>query len=427
MKKNNHKNLKLAIIGLGYVGLPLALEFSKKRNVIGYDINKKRINALKEGKDINREFSKKKILYNKKIFFTFESNDLKNSNCYIITVPTPVKKNKLPDLTPLKNASKEVAKYLKKNDIIIYESTVYPGATEEICVPILEKYSKLKFNKDFYCGYSPERINPGDKYRKISNIKKVTSGSLPKISKLVDKLYKSIIKAGTHLVSSIKIAEAAKIIENTQRDLNIAFINELSILFKKLNLDTEEVLKAAETKWNFISFRPGLVGGHCIGVDPYYLTFKSKEAGYNPRIILAGRKINDEMPSYIVNQLLKISKSKSINIKRARILIMGLAFKENCSDVRNSLVFQMINKLNKYRCNIEVYDPYVDAKNLNVNNNFRLIKKFNKLKYDIILIPVAHEVFKKISINHLKKNCKTNHIIFDLKGIYKKSQTDFVL
>ena len=427
MTKLHQKNLKVSIIGLGYVGLPLALEFSKYRKVIGYDININRINNLRKGIDTNLEFSKNQILKNKKIFFSANREDIKKSNCYIITVPTPINKNKLPNLNSLREASILVGGFLKKEDIVIYESTVYPGVTEEVCVPLLERFSKLKFNKDFYCGYSPERINPGDNNKKISNIKKITSGSLPKIAKLIDELYKTIIKSGTHRASSIKIAEAAKVIENTQRDLNIAYINELSIIFKKMNLDTEEILRAAETKWNFISFRPGLVGGHCIGVDPYYLTFKSHEVGHNPKVILAGRETNNRMPSYIVSQLLKISKSKFINIKRARILIMGLAFKENCSDSRNSLVFEIIKKINKYNDNLEVYDPLVNTKDIKNNINFKFIKKFNQLKYDIILIAVAHKTFKKISITNLKKICKSKHIILDLKGIYRQNQTDFRL
>lgn len=427
MTKLHQKNLKVSIIGLGYVGLPLALEFSKYRKIIGYDLNVNRINNLRKGIDTNLEFSKNQILKNKKIFFSSNKEDIKESNCYIITVPTPINKNKLPNLSSLIKASTLIGRFLKKEDIVIYESTVYPGVTEEVCVPLLERFSKLKFNKDFYCGYSPERINPGDKSKKISNIKKITSGSLPKIAKLIDELYKTIIKSGTYRASSIKIAEAAKVIENTQRDLNIAYINELSIIFKKMNLDTEEILRAAETKWNFISFRPGLVGGHCIGVDPYYLTFKSHEVGYNPKIILAGREINDKMPSYVVSQLIKISKSKSINIKRARILIMGLAFKENCPDTRNSLVFEIIKKINKYNDNLEVYDPFVNSKDIKNNTNFKFIKKLNQLKYDVILIAVAHKAFKKISITFLKKICKSKHIILDLKGIYRRDQTDFRL
>ena len=349
---NTLKKLKLAVIGLGYVGLPLALEFAKKRKVIGFDTNKTRINELNLGLDRNLEFKKNQIKNYKNLIFIKDKKQLCSINCFIITVPTPINKLKKPDLNPLITASELVGQFLKSGSLVIYESTVYPGCIEEVCVPILEKVSKLKFNKNFFCGYSPERINPGDKKHTISNIKKVTSGSTPKIASLVDNLYKEIITIGTHKAKSIKIAEAAKVIENTQRDLNIALINELSILFNKMNIDTQAVLKAAKTKWNFLPFEPGLVGGHCIGVDPYYLTFKAKKIGYNPKIILAGREVNDNMSKYVASKLLENMKLKKIKIKGSKVLIMGLTFKENCSDLRNSGVANIVFKLKKQKCKL---------------------------------------------------------------------------
>ena len=357
---NNKKDLKLAIIGLGYVGLPLALEFEKKRKVIAFDINKKRVEELKSGIDSNLESSKEKLQCARQLKFTNNINDLKIANCYIITVPTPIDKFKEPNLKPLLNSSKMVGNFIKKKDIVIYESTVYPGCVEEVCVPILEKISGLKFNKDFFCGYSPERINPGDKEHTISNIKKITSGSTPKVADLVDDLYNEIITVGTHKAPSLKIAEAAKVIENTQRDLNIALINELSILFGKMNIDTQAVLKAAESKWNFLPFKPGLVGGHCIGVDPYYLTQKAEKIGYYPKVILAGREINDNMGIYVAKNLIKEMKKKKIKIQNAKILIMGLTFKENCADIRNSGVEKVIYELKKLNCRLELYDPWAN-------------------------------------------------------------------
>ena len=354
--KKKIKNLKLAVIGLGYVGLPLALEFSKKKKVIGFDINNTRINELNSGVDKNLEFKKKNLLSSKKIKFTNKIEHLRSANCFIITVPTPINNKKKPDLKPLLDASKMIGKIIKKGDIIIYESTVYPGCIEEVCVPELEKFSKLKFNLDFFCGYSPERINPGDKKHTISNIKKITSGSTKEIAKVIDALYNEIIKVGTHKTSSIRIAEAAKVIENTQRDLNIALINEFSILFKKLNINTDEVLNAAGSKWNFLPFKPGLVGGHCIGVDPYYLTYKAKKVNYNPKIILSGRKLNDNMGNYVALELIKKMKQKNIKIKKSKILISGLTFKENCPDLRNSGVQKVISKLIKFNCHIDLQD-----------------------------------------------------------------------
>ena len=421
------KDLKLAIIGLGYVGLPLALEFAKKRKVIGFDINENRIKQLNVGVDKNLEFSKTKIKSSKQIKFSSSKNDLKNANCYIVTVPTPIDKFKKPDLKPLFKSSKIISKVIKKGDLIIYESTVYPGCIEGECIPILEKFSELKFNKDFFCGYSPERINPGDKIHTISKIKKITSGSTPKVADLVDCLYKEIVTIGTYKAPSIKIAEAAKVIENTQRDLNIALINELSIIFRKLKIDTKSVLDAAGTKWNFLPFKPGLVGGHCIGVDPYYLTYKATSIGYKPKIILAGREINDNMGIFVASELVKELKKKNIKIKNAKILIMGLTFKENCADIRNSGIQIVITKLKKLNCKIDLYDPWANSDEIKKTYNIFPKSKLNQNTYDGIIIAVAHEKFKKMGINKIKNLCKKNHVIYDLKYLFKKSETNIRL
>jgi UDP-N-acetyl-D-glucosamine/UDP-N-acetyl-D-galactosamine dehydrogenase len=419
---NNNEDLKLAIIGLGYVGLPLALEFSKKKEVIGFDISEKRIKELKSGIDKNLEFSKKELQGQKKLNFTSNVKDFKSVNCYIVTVPTPVDKFKKPDLKPLLNASKMVGEIIKKDDLIIYESTVYPGCVEEECVPLLEKFSGLNFNQDFFCGYSPERINPGDKKHTISNIKKITSGSTPKVADIVDDLYNEIIIVGTHKAPSIKVAEAAKVIENTQRDLNIALINEFSMLFNKLNIDTEEVLKAAESKWNFLSFRPGLVGGHCIGVDPYYLTYKAESIGYHPNIILSGRKINDNMGKYVGSELVKEMKKKNINIEGSKILIMGLTFKENCSDIRNSGVKIVIEELKKHNCNLDLYDPWTNEEEIKKLYGTTPISNLNHNTYDGVIIAVAHKKFKDIGEAEILNLCKKKHVIYDLKYLFSKDQ-----
>jgi len=421
------KKLKLAIIGLGYVGLPLALEFAKKRKIISFDINKKRIEELNSGIDKNLEFNKDELQKSKNLNFTHNIEHLKSSNCYIITVPTPVDRFNKPNLKPLIKASEMIGKIIKKRDLIIYESTVYPGCIEEECVPTLEKFSKLVFNKDFFCGYSPERINPGDKFHTISNIKKITSGSTPKILDLVDKLYNEIISVGTHKAPNIKVAEAAKVIENTQRDLNIALINELSILFGKMNIDTQEVLDAAGTKWNFLPFKPGLVGGHCIGVDPYYLTYKAKNIGYKPKVILAGRDINDKMGAYVAQKLIKEMKKKKIKIKHSKILIMGLTFKENCSDTRNSGIKKVISELKKFDVKLDLYDPWAD--NTEIKENYKTFPK-SKLKkniYDAIVIAVAHDKFKSLGINYILSLCKKSHIIFDLKNVFNSKKVDIRL
>jgi len=421
------KNIVIGIIGVGYVGLPLAVEFEKKYKVICYDKNQSRIKSLKSNFDNTLEISSKNLKKVKRIKFTNDAKDLIEVNRFIITVPTPINIKNKPDLSKLKDASKIVGKYIKKGDIVIYESTVYPGCTEEICVPILENYSMLKFNKDFFCGYSPERINPGDKNHRLPNIKKVVSGSTNKIRDKIKKLYSKIIKAGIYAAPSIRVAEAAKVIENTQRDLNIALINELSIIFNKLKIDTDEVLKAANTKWNFLPFRPGLVGGHCIGVDPYYLTYKAESEGYKPKVILAGRVINEYMPQYVVKNFIKIMKNKSIKLKNSKILIMGTTFKENCPDMRNSKVPEIINRLKNLGCKIHVYDPWVNKEEFLNINKINLINKFFNLKYDAIIIAVAHKKFKDLNVEKYLKLCKKKHVIYDLKHILPKKFVDMRL
>jgi UDP-N-acetyl-D-galactosamine dehydrogenase len=418
------KAKKIAIIGLGYVGLPLAVEFGKKREVIGFDINQKRITQLKDGNDSTLEVSLQELKCATQLSYSTNIDDIKECEFYIVTVPTPIDKYKQPDLGPLELSSSMLGSVLKKNDIVIYESTVFPGATEEVCVPILEEYSGLIFNEDFYCGYSPERINPGDKEHKISTIKKVTSGSAPEIATLVDELYQEIITAGTHKASSIKVAEAAKVIENTQRDINIALVNELSIIFNRLNIDTEAVLEAAGTKWNFLPFRPGLVGGHCIGVDPYYLTQKAIEVGYYPEMILAGRRLNDNMGFYVASQISKLMTKKRIHVVGANVLVMGLTFKENCPDLRNTRVVDLIAELKSFNCNVDVYDPLASVSEANYEYNIKLIDKPINGKYEAIVLAVAHDEFKRLSIEKIKSFAKTNHILYDIKYILDASQVD---
>ncbi len=417
-------NKKIALIGLGYVGLPLAVEFGKKRSIIGFDINKTRINQLIDGIDVTLETSNKELEDAEYLSYTSNINDIKNCQIFIVTVPTPIDKYKKPDLVPLIKSCKIVGSILKKDDIVIYESTVYPGATEEVCVPILEECSGLTFNKEFYCGYSPERINPGDKEHRLPTIKKITSGSTPDIANEVNKLYKEIITAGTYMVSSIKIAEAAKVIENTQRDVNIALINELAIIFNKLGIDTESILDAAGTKWNFLPFRPGLVGGHCIGVDPYYLTHKALEAGYNPEMILAGRRLNDNMGSYVAGQVSKLMTKKNIRVADANILIMGLTFKENCPDLRNTLVVDLVNEFKGFNYNVDVYDPWVDKIDAVNQYNINPIDRPIKGKYDAILIAVAHDEFKNLKIKEIKAFGKSKHVIYDIKYLFSADEVD---
>ena len=424
---NKIEELKIAIIGLGYVGLPLALAFEKKRSVIGFDIEKKRIDELFSGIDKNLESTKDELQNIKQLNFTSNEADLKLANCYIVTVPTPIDEFKKPDLNPLSKASETAGKFLKKGDLIIYESTVYPGCVEEYCVPILEKFSGLSFNQDFFCGYSPERINPGDKEHTVSNIKKITSGSTPEIADLVDDLYNEIVTVGTHKAPSIKVAEAAKVIENTQRDLNIALINELSIFFSKMNIDTQAVLDAAGSKWNFLPFKPGLVGGHCIGVDPYYLTYKAKSIGYDPKIISAGRELNDKMGSHVVSQLIKAMKKKSIQIKGAKILIMGLTFKENCADIRNSGIKNVIESLKNFDCDFDLYDPWANKEDIKKEYDVYPNAILNKDTYDGIIIAVAHDKFKTMGFDTVYNLCKKNHIIYDLKYLFTSNKIDLRL
>lgn len=418
------KNKKIALIGLGYVGLPLAVEFGKKFSVIGFDINDSRINQLKGGNDSTLEISDKELKDAVHLTFTTNLNDLKDCEIFIVTVPTPIDNHNRPDLTPLEKSSELIGSILKKDDIVIYESTVYPGATEEICVPILEKQSGLIFNKDFYCGYSPERINPGDKEHRVTSIKKVTAGSTPEIATEVDNLYQEIIIAGTHRASSIKVAEAAKVIENTQRDVNIALINEFALIFNKLDIDTESVLEAAGTKWNFLPFRPGLVGGHCIGVDPYYLTHKALEVGYNPEMILAGRRLNDDMGSYVAKEVSKIMNKKQIQVEDANVLIMGLTFKENCPDIRNTRIVDLVEEFKGFKCNVEVYDPWVDKNQAMAEYNIKPIDQPSQNKYDAILLAVAHDEFKELSIDQIKAFGKDSHVLYDIKYLLDASEVD---
>jgi UDP-N-acetyl-D-glucosamine/UDP-N-acetyl-D-galactosamine dehydrogenase len=414
--------MKLAIIGLGYVGLPLAVEFGKKLPVVGFDINLKRIKELESGVDHTLETSSDDLASAEQLTYTSVIEDLKSCNYFIITVPTPIDRFKRPDLTPLIKASETVGKVLKKGDIVIYESTVYPGATEEECVPVLEKFSGLKFNVDFFCGYSPERINPGDKVHTVTKIKKVTSGSNPEVAKKVDDLYRLIIVAGTHLASSIKVAEAAKVIENSQRDINIAFVNELALIFNKLGIDTHEVLQAAGTKWNFLPFTPGLVGGHCIGVDPYYLTHKAQEVGYNPEIILAGRRLNDNMGIYAANRTIKLMIHKGHTIAGSKILVLGITFKENCPDIRNSRVIDVIAELQDFGCQVDVYDPWANPAEVKHEYGVEMLASLEKSgAYDAIVFAVSHNEFRDMSFEKLSK---PNTVLFDIKGVVDKSIVD---
>ena len=406
---------KIAIVGLGYVGLPLAVEFGKKYDTVGFDINQKRINELKKGVDRTLETLAEDLKAAKRLLYTTNLEDMRPCNVHIVTVPTPIDGFKRPDLSLVERATETVGKVLKKDDVVIYESTVYPGCTEEFCVPILERLSGLKFNVDFFCGYSPERINPGDKQHTVTKIKKVTSGSTPETTRKVDELYKSIITAGTHPVSSLKVAEAAKVIENSQRDINIAFINELALIFERMGIDTLEVLEAAGSKWNFLPFRPGLVGGHCIGVDPYYLTHKAQEIGYHPEVILAGRRINDNMGIFIANKVVKLMIHKGHKVDGARVLVLGITFKENCTDIRNSRVVDIVEELKDFGCKVDAYDPWAESDDVVREYGFPLVGK-EQLEadgYDAVVLAVAHEEFKSLDVAKLKKE---NGVIYDVKS-----------
>lgn len=418
------RRTKIAIIGLGYVGLPLAVEFGRKYSTMGFDIDSGRIRELRLGRDSTLESSADELASAKKLKFTSNPNKLSGSRVFIVTVPTPIDRYKRPDLTPLINATQTIGKILQKGAIVIYESTVFPGCTEEVCVPILERVSGLRFNRDFCCGYSPERINPGDSQHRLPTITKITSGSTPQTADFVDALYSSIVTAGTHKAASIRVAEAAKVIENTQRDVNIALINELALIFNRLGIDTEEVLRAASTKWNFLPFRPGLVGGHCIGVDPYYLTHKAQEIGYHPEVILAGRRINDNMGAYIAQRVIKAMTELRILVAGAKILIMGLAFKENCPDHRNSKVVDIVSELESFDAEVAVYDPWVDAAAAKREYGISLVQTLKKNAYDAVVIAVAHRLFKDMGIGKIRSLGKETHLLFDVKYLFAADQTD---
>ena len=420
-------NIKIAVIGLGYVGLPLAVEFGKHLPVVGFDINASRIEALCAGTDHTLEVSDEELTQASHLNYSSDIQALKDCNFFIVTVPTPIDDYKQPDLTPLIKASEAIGSLLKKDGIVVYESTVYPGATEEVCIPVLEKVSGLTFNQDFYAGYSPERINPGDKEHRVTNILKVTAGSTPEVADFVDEVYNLIITAGTHKAASIKVAEAAKVIENTQRDVNIALINELAVIFNKMGIDTQAVLEAAGTKWNFLPFRPGLVGGHCIGVDPYYLTHKAQAIGYNPEIILAGRRLNDSMGEYVVTQLVKTMIKKRIQVEGAKVLVLGLSFKENCPDVRNTKVIDIVHELEEYNIEVDVYDPWVDKAEAEREYNITPISKPTVNNYDGIILAVAHNEFVDLGIEQIRAFGKNEHVLYDLKYVFTKEDTDIRL
>ena len=420
-------DLKIAIIGLGYVGLPLAVEFGKQLPVVGFDIQQKRIQELQSGQDHTLEVSSEELKQATHLSYSANLDDLRSCNFFIVTVPTPIDEFKQPDLTPLIKASTSIGKVLKKGDVVVYESTVYPGATEEACIPVLEQVSGLKFNQDFFAGYSPERINPGDKLHRVTNILKVTSGSTPEVADFVDAVYQLIVTAGTHKAPSIKVAEAAKVIENTQRDVNIALINELALIFNKMNIDTEEVLKAAGTKWNFLPFRPGLVGGHCIGVDPYYLTHKAQSLGLHPEIILAARRLNDRMGEYVATQLIKEMVKQRIQVVGARILILGLSFKENCPDIRSTKIVDMVKALKEYDLDLDIYDPWVDPLEAAKEYGIDPVSSLANAKYDAIVLAVAHDQFKQMSVDDFEKLGKAQHVLYDLKYILDQEYSDIRL
>jgi len=417
----------ICIVGLGYVGLPLAIEFGKKYSTIGYDINTSRLHELSQGLDRTLEVSADELSDSPYLSFSSSIDSLRTCNIFIVTVPTPINKNKYPDLSPLINASETIGKVLNQGDIVIYESTVYPGATEDVCVPVLESVSGLSFNEDFFCGYSPERINPGDKEHTLTSIVKVTSGSTPEVAEVVDHLYSSIITAGTHKVSSIKVAESAKVIENTQRDVNIGLINELALIFNKLGIDTEEVLKAAGTKWNFLPFRPGLVGGHCIGVDPYYLTHKAQSVGYHPEIILAGRRLNDGMGAYVASQMVKAMLKKRIHVQGARVLVMGLTFKENCPDLRNTKVVDIISELQDYGVQVDCYDPWINSAEAEHEYGITPIAAPKAGEYDAVIMAVAHKQFAEMGVEQIRALGKPAHVLYDLKYILPADVSDLRL
>lgn len=425
--KNSFLGLKIGIIGLGYVGLPLAVEFSKKFPVLGFDINQIRVDELETGYDSTLEVSDSELSDVKNLTFSSKKQDLAECNVYIVTVPTPIDDSNSPDLTPLRKASELLGEFVQKDDVVIYESTVYPGATEEVCLPIIEKVSGLVFNKDFFAGYSPERINPGDKVNTLTKIMKITSGSTPEISEFVNNLYSSIITAGTHLAGSIKVAEAAKVIENTQRDLNIAIINEFAKIFNRLGIDTEEVLNAAGTKWNFLKFKPGLVGGHCISVDPYYLTHKAQEVGYRPEVILAGRRINDGMGEYVATQLVKKISSQKIHVDEAKVLVLGFTFKGDCPDVRNTKIIDIVKELTDFNMSVDVYDGWANPAEVEHEYGLSLISSLEKNYYDGIVLAVDHSEFENMGVEEIRKLGKEKHVLYDVKHIFGPKDSDIRL
>jgi UDP-N-acetyl-D-glucosamine/UDP-N-acetyl-D-galactosamine dehydrogenase len=420
----NLRGARIGVVGLGYVGLPLAVEFGKHFRTVGLDLKPERIRELASGRDSTLEVTRAELRGATQLEFTTNVKDMRRCGVYVVTVPTPIDEYKRPDLSPLVGASRAIGSVLKKGDVVVYESTVYPGCTEEVCVPILEKVSGLKFNRDFFAGYSPERINPGDKQHRLPSIRKVTSGSTPEAANFVDALYAQIIRAGTYKASSIRVAEAAKVIENTQRDVNIALINELALIFNRLGIDTEEVLQAAGTKWNFLPFRPGLVGGHCIGVDPYYLTHKAQEIGYHPEMILAGRRLNDNMALYVAGEILRLMTSKRIHVKGARILVLGLAFKENCPDLRNSKVIDIVRELKKFGARVDIYDPWVDRKEAQHEYGVRPLARLGRTRYDGVVVAVGHDEFRKMGVRAIRALSKPKGVLYDIKYVFARDKVD---
>src|SRR5580658_3039920 len=418
------RKCRIGIVGLGYVGLPLAVEFGKHYETIGFDVKPERIAQLRRGRDVTLEASRAELKEAKRLSFTTDLKRLKSCQVFIVTVPTPIDDYKRPDLTALRRASESVGAVMRRGAVVVYESTVYPGCTEEVCVPILERVSGLKFNRDFFAGYSPERINPGDKSHRLTTIRKVTSGSTPQVTEFIDRLYGSIVTAGTHKTSSIRVAEAAKVIENTQRDVNIALINELALIFNRLGIDTEEVLNAAGSKWNFLPFKPGLVGGHCIGVDPYYLTHKAQEIGYHPEMILAGRRLNDNMASYVVNEIVKLMTRKRIHVKGARALVFGLTFKENCPDIRNSKVADVVRELEKFGADVDVYDPWADTRESYHEYGIRPTRTLARGHYDVAVLAVAHREFRALGAAKIRRLCRKNHVLYDIKHVFPAAEVD---
>ena len=418
------RKCRIGVVGLGYVGLPLAVEFGKHFETIGFDVNPQRVAQLRKGRDITLEASRAELRAAQRLTFTTDLERLRRCRVFIVTVPTPIDGYKRPDLTPLVRASESVGSVLGKGAVVIYESTVYPGCTEEVCVPILERVSGLRFNRDFFAGYSPERINPGDKEHRLTTIRKVTSGSTPEVAEFVDQLYATIVSAGTHKTSSIRVAEAAKVIENTQRDVNIALINELALIFNRLGIDTEEVLNAAGSKWNFLPFRPGLVGGHCIGVDPYYLTHKAQEIGYHPEMILAGRRLNDNMSLHVAAQILQLMAARRIHVKGARVLMLGATFKENCPDVRNSKVVDVVRELEKQGARVDIHDPWASSAELRHEYGIRLLQKPRAAYYDVVVVAVAHRQFRELGASGLRRFCRRKHVIYDIKHVFPADAVD---